>query len=720
MDTRPPLPVRNTSGMHVFLPTPAQLKTFPEEVAAEIRGIAMAVLRRLLYPIIQRRIASKHRKRTIDTINAREMLQTKIVDALEQTSALSTCLHSMDVSVQLTHAYNVMKEVVRFADYRLFVQREIIQHHGEPCSGVMILLSGTVRKPSQLSRTKGIPTSARTHSRPSTSTPTFPPQDDMSLTSRASSAGGSGRRCSTSSNNADFIMNDPLLHAPAVFGEYATVGSFSHTDNLVAESQFVVTATLSKSAYYAIMEGLPKRVQQEFLLRALEVREKLLPQFAPMTTGRMRLCPLLSGLSDVNLLHLMDYLIPQVRPAGMQIGEPGVPAHIFFIRRGLVHLQQDESFIADMSSPNQPNSRSLLVDGHTFGERQCIFKEALGDTVFAVTNVDLYLLPFSVLIQFMKQDSEARSTIYAAAKSTSLLLEKEYDGMRFLPSSLEHLGIILLGSAKLSKWFNRRVSITTTTTTPAMSGAHRLTLENATGNPMASSTHGVSPHFLERVRKIPLLSLCSPDNAFYEDCARRWTLLTFEAGDYIIRRGDDCNRLLLFMQVGAAVVMNEREIKRDAESGAVLMASCAHFPRVPKGCVVGYTCVRRHPWSVSVLALDSQVEVWELKRATFVELLRKHQLERKMQELTLQLLQPLMQQASRSVVLDFQPLLLPSPNSLWSEQSVPNMHPVSFCEYMRYPAWREGDLPLGFRNSRRLSNISSPSVSYSQVHQKVK
>ncbi|KAH9578712.1 Cyclic nucleotide-binding domain [Trypanosoma melophagium] len=712
MDTRPPLFVRNTAGVHPFLPTAAQLRSFPQEVAEEVRGIAIAVLRRLLYPIIQRRIASKHRKRNIDAIHAREMLQTKMVAAFEQISALATCLHSLDMSMDMTHAHDAIREVFKSADYRIFVQREFIQHHGEPCSGVMIVLTGSVRKQSLLARSKGMITGGKTHSRPSTSTHSLIQQEEMSQTSRVSSAAGSIRRCSTSSNAGEFIVSDPLLHAPAVFGEYSTIGAFPCIDSLVADSLHVVTATISKASYYAIMETLPKRVQQEFLLRSLELREKFLPQFAPMTTGRMRLCPLLSGLSDANLLHLMDYLIPQVRPAGMQIGEPGVPAHIFFIRRGLVHLQQDQSFVADMSSPMQPKSRSLLLDGHTFGERQCIFREALGDTVYAITNVDLYLLPFSVLIQFMKQDSDARSTIYAAAKSASLLLEKEFEGMRFLPSSLENLGIVLLGSAKLSRWFQRRVSITTV-------GLRRETIDGVTARDMSlamqtgknGSTYGVSPHFLAKVRRIPLLSLCSPDNDFYEECARRWTLLSFEAGEYIIHRGEECNRLLLFIQGGAAIVRDETKLTQDAQSNHILLtppSSSAHLPRVPKGCIVGYTCVRRHPWSVSVVAMDSQVEVWELRRATFVELLRKHQLERKMQELALQLLQPLMQQPSRSVVLDLQPLLLPSPNSLWSEQAVPNMHPVSFCEYMRYPVWREGDLPLGFRNNRRISSFSSP------------
>ncbi|KEG07808.1 hypothetical protein DQ04_08771010 [Trypanosoma grayi] len=714
MDRLHSLGLINTA--QVFLPSGAQLRAFPAAVVEDVRSVAISVLRRLFYPILQRYVAGRQRRRTVESILHREEMEDGMMNSLERLSVLSSCIQAADETPEMTEAWLAMKQALKTANFRLFLQREFIQYPGEPSSGVILLLSGTVKKRSLVAKGKGKVSVERIPSRPSTAPASVMQYEESSQTSRASSTTGSGRRGSSFSMPSDHAVAESLLHAPAVFGECAVVGGYPCTEYMVADSSFVLTAWLSRNAYCTLLEAFPKGVQKRLLLKALESRGKLLPQFAPMTCGRMRICPLLAGLSDENLQHLMDYLIPQVRPAGMQIGELGVPEHIFFVRRGVVHLQQDEGFVADLSAPTQPKSRSLLLEGHTFGERQCIFREALGDTMHTVTNVDLYLLPFSVLIQFMKQEPDARTSIFSSAKAASLLLEKEYRGMRFIPFTVDHIGTILLRSARLSKWFNRRVSISTACSTRATPfGALRLDGEHLNGTENGDA-YGVSPHFLEQVRKIPLLNLCSPDDAFYKDCARRWRMLSYEPGDYIVRRGADCNRLLLFTQRGASVLLDENAVKPDARGG-ILSLTELDLPRVPQGSIVGYTCVRRHPWTHSIVAVDGQIEVWELRRATFVDLLRKHQLERKMQEVVLQILQPLMQNPGRSVALDYQPLLAPSPNSLWSEHRIPNMHPVSTCEYLRFPVWKEGDLPPDSRNLRSRPSVSSHSLSAQESRQ---
>ena len=72
-----------------------------------------------------------------------------------------------------------------------------------------------------------------------------------------------------------------------------------------------------------------------------------------------------------------------------------------------------------------------------------------------------------------------------------------------------------------------------------------------------------------------------------------------------------------------------------------------------------------------------------------------------MQTASLQLRQPLAVQKDRLTVLDYQPLLHPMPNSLWSQQAVPNVHPVVVTKEGAacFPVWREGDFPLDRRAS---------------------
>ncbi|KAF8301623.1 putative cyclic nucleotide-binding domain containing protein [Trypanosoma cruzi] len=682
--------------MQAFLPSGEKLYSFPERVVKEVRGIALAVIRCLFCPILKRHLAGMHRRRVLQLRRGSGELEAKMLHALEQLSAPAQLAHAVDMGAELARVSWVMKQVAASADYRVFTQREFVQYLGEPGNAVVVLLVGSVTRRVRMARVRGKSVLEKTIFRPFTAPGSVVQGDETSQVSRASSA-LSLRRSSVSSVYSEKPSQCTVVCAPAVFGEYNTVGGYPWTEYIVAESPLVVTASLSKNAYCGILGAFPKHIQKKVLLMALQSREKLIPLFAPMTIGRMRLCPLLTDLSDENLLHLMDYLVPHVKAAGMQIGELNAPQHIFFIRRGTVYIRHEELFLADLSSATQPKCRSLLVEGHTFGERQCIFREALGDTFYAVTNVDLYALPFSVLIQFMKQQPDARKIIYASAKAASLVLENDYERMRFVPSSVEEMGTVFLGSALMSKLFHRRVSISTISSRRITPLAALAANTGKMDGKVDQSACGVSPHFVEQIRKIPLLDLCSPDDAFYAECASHWNMFLYDAGEYIVRRGGECNRLLLFPQGGAAVVLNEKNASQCLVDSSTPFFR-QNFSLVPRECIIGYTCVRRHPWALSVIALENQLEVWEIKRVKFLELLRKYQLERKMQEIVLQLLQPLMCLPGRSTVLDMQPLLAPAPNSLWSEHRIPNLHPVSLCEHLRFPVWKEGDLPLGSYN----------------------
>ncbi|RNF24281.1 uncharacterized protein Tco025E_02570 [Trypanosoma conorhini] len=686
-----------------FLPSGDRLAFFPDPIVEEMRSIALAVLRRLFYPVLRRQLAALHRRRALESWRRSEDLAAAMRLALEQLSAPVLCAQTLGVGEAVAQASGAVERAVASADYRLFAEGEMVQYAGEPGNAVVVLLVGSVKKRAWTVKTRRKSVLERPNSLPSTAPIAVIPFEEASQMSRRSST-RSLRHSSVCIPQVDTPPKFYAIDAPAVFGENTTVGGYPCTEHLVAESPVVVTAVLSREAYCEVLGAFPKPIQQQVLLMALKSREKLIPRFAPMNFGRMRLCPLLTELSDDSLRHLMDYLVPCMRAAGMQIGELDNPKHIFFIRRGVVHVRGEEALVADVGSPTQARSRSLLLEGHTFGERQCIFREALGDSFYALTNVDLYLLPFSVLIQFMKQQPDARTTIYASAKAASLVLESDYEGMRFVPASLEKLGLVLLGPAQLSKWFQRRVNITTASSRRTSAFCASILDVGSAKAPMDCGAVGVSPHFLEQIRRIPLLNLCSPTDAFYAECALHWETTSYEAGEYIVRRGSECNRLLLFSQGGAAVVLEEKKVAEGLVN-CPPTASQKELSVVPRECIIGYTCVRRHPWMLSVIAVENQVEVWEMKRVTFVELLRKHQLERKMQELVQQLMQPLMQLQTRSKVLDMQPLLAPSPNSLWSECRLPNLHPVSLCEYLRFPAWREGDLPRPSSSTNRRSSI---------------
>ncbi|KAG8344530.1 hypothetical protein TRVL_04636 [Trypanosoma vivax] len=691
----------------VAMPSGLQLKSLPAVVQNEVRFIAMTALRRLLYPILYRRIASTYRRKAIEQCLGLNVLGDGLALILYKHSVIGSCMQIRGEDAgQLSDpskAANALSNVT----LRLYLQGEIIQFNGEPSCDVLLVLKGSVRKGSMLINARLKAAHERRLSSSNVNIP-IPSTEDGAQDGRTTPQDGE-RRGSINSTGSDSAPGekDVVLNAPVVFGEYSTIGSFPWEGYLFAESSAVLVARISRSAYCAFLESFPKKVQKRLLLVALEKREKYLPRFAPMTYGRMRMCPLLSSLTDDNIKHLMAHLVPQVRPAGVQIGEQGVPQHIFFIRRGIVRLEREEGIVPEVCAPTQPKCRTLLVEGHTFGERQCIFREALGDSFHTLTNVDIYMLPFSVLVQFMKQDPSARTTIYASAKAASLTLEKFYEGMRFTPPSLDNLNVVVLGCGDVSRWIQRKHG-------NAISCARRVTIAKSTESGRGAKFNtggrtekvGVSPYFLDQVRKMPLVGLCNPDETFYMDCARCFRVLSCEAGEYIVRRGQECNRVLLFCQGGAVVVEDQRDL-RSAGGGVASTSAWMNLPRLPPGCIVGYTCLRRHPWMCSIIAPDGGIEVWTLKRALFVDILRKHQLDRRMQDLVLQLMQPLTRIMNREAVLDMQPLLAPLPNSLWGECRLPNMHPISHSESVRFPIWKEGSTDDDPATRRISASVSS-------------
>nr|CCD15856.1 unnamed protein product [Trypanosoma congolense IL3000] len=269
------------------------------------------------------------------------------------------------------------------------------------------------------------------------------------------------------------------------------------------------------------------------------------------------------------------------------------------------------------------------------------------------------------------------------------MLQKFYDGMRFVPPSLDAITGLILSSSILHKVSQRgsggtakRVTISGQQPPNRISRRSRSGLERS----------GMSPYFLEQVEKIPLVSLCNPESSFYVDCARCFRCITFRPGEHIVKRGTECNAVLFFCQGGAIVVDNESALRNSGGGGGVSTSGWLNLPRVPQGYIIGYTCVRRHLWERSIIAPDDGAEVWELSRWNFVEILRRYQIESQMHALVLQLMQPLCATAGRHAILDAQPLLTPSPASLWSEHKMPNFHPVSTSEVPRFPVWNESRL----------------------------
>ncbi|CBH18645.1 hypothetical protein, conserved [Trypanosoma brucei gambiense DAL972] len=696
---------RRVAASQVTVPFGWQLMQYPSSTREEVRAIAFAALRRLLYPIARRYIARWYRERVARDMSKEVKMEPLLFRALRQRSVLGSCLKKSNAVDELENNNEQLKRLLDSISYRVYLRGEFIQYSREPSNAVVFVAKGIVKKCSTVSQTRGRVSHDRRLSSSHVEVSITYDDDEGPIVATPSTQCSEKMSVGSIESEALRTQRNTLLSAPTILGECSAVGSFPCTEYLLAESSVVLIGWIPKSAYCTLLGSFPPQIHRSLLMKALETRERLLPHFGCMTCNRMRICPLLVSLSDRDLLQLMEHLVPRVRPAGVQIGEREAPRHIFFIWRGVVCLQQEEAVIPmGGAPPSQPRSRTLFSEGHTFGEWQCMFHEGLGDKFFTLTNVDLYLLPFSVLSSFMKRDQNIRQQIHRAAKVISLTADKCFDGMRFVPPSLDVLKTVVLSPSQVPKLIQRGQGA-------AGVFSKRVTIAN---NSIASHVFrprdnktdrvNVSPFFIEQLRKMPLVGLCGPHDSFYTDCAARFKLMRYEAGQCIVERGSECNSVILFCQGGAVVVEDEGVVQRNAE-GTVQAREWASLPRVPDGSIVGYTCVRRHPWTCSIVAPDDGTEVWELNRVNFVDVLRKHRIERQMHELVLQLMQPLSSVENRDPLLDTQPLLTPSPNSLWSEYRLPNMHPVILSETPRFPIWKEDETMLEATPQWRRSSV---------------
>lgn len=711
----------------------------------------------------------------------------------------------------------------------VFLQDEIVEWEWEPASEVLLLLAGTVeRRGSAVAVSRamsanpfavGVGGSALGTRRPSATAAHLSSRSGSLSYGRPGAGGGNSRRGSaslqpnasltattrslprrassgagveasftapghaayassstlqgTNGGSAVVDLDAQLLAAPQVFNELACLGTFPCCATLSVTSPAALLLRMPKEVYCKMVSAcVPADGQRRLLVEALQMRERLMLYYAPLTSARLLLCPLLAHLRPEQLEHICDLAIPRVYAAGMECGERENPRHIFFIRRGVVHMQRDggmsdesnaaaaaAAFTAgsvaasELSSQQTaaaasrasyslelPKNRPVLVEGHTYGETGCIFGDAVGDRYTAVTHVDMYLLPFQVLIQLMKQVPEMQSAVYRSAQELSFLRDKEWPGVSFGPRQfgvelprvhgivpaqglLAHMAAAPASTGVDWHSTGTRYKQNSNATgldpldRPGNGGGgstRRVTIfEDApTGGATAEGTDGlaggrVSSALLAAMAQLPVVSLLpSFSGDFSKACMSQWHCVTYAKGDCIATAGQECNRLLVFFEGRAGVVVNAALLSEELRPGPFGVVDIASVgPEIvcplPAGHVVGYTCVRRHRWTHSIIALDDVVEVWEMRRNSFVQLLRAHGMEREMQTASLQLLQPLAVQKDRLTVLDYQPLLHPMPNSLWSQQAVPNVHPVVVTKEGAacFPVWREGDFPLDRRAS---------------------
>lgn len=690
------------------------------------------------------------------------------------------------------HIADTVRESMKL---RVHLQLERIQSSLEPAHEVLILLSGSLHRRYPVvgpagavaysdgsgapgSTTRESPGVSRTSPRFGSAAGASPTSHCPSASSASSlnaTVTGHGARTGQSSLRATVrrssllvpaqhggllpsgnAMASDVLRAPLVLGELSTLGGFPVCEELTVDSERCLIGSINKNAYCSFIASLPTGMQKRLMLSALTQRERLLPFFAPMTLGRLRLCPLLSMLSNEQLAHLKDHLMPKVLAAGMLCSERADPQHIFFIRRGLVRTEREGSANVERWGATSPKGRTVLVEGHTFGEAPCIFRESLGDSFYALSHVDAYLLPFRVLIQLMKQQPEVQSTVYSCAKAVSILREKDFEGvLRFSPGENNvyglqgvansrsgmfdqsgrgaHRGPTVAGSRLGSRAGSfigdssanvvHTVTVASPPTAAGLGGgptiSRRVTIYEAAeamGGPDAGGGAlvggKVSPGLITAMHRIPLLSLIAPREVV-EEIQRFWRCVRYEKGDVIFGRGSECNRVLLFYEGRAGLVLDENALRREllptpfgvADLAVLASAQAANVNNgtnaaanilqiIPQGHVVGYTCVLRHRWTRTVIALDDSVEVWEISRVSLVNVLRRHGMEKKMWAAVQQVLQPLVPQTERIHALDLQPLCHPMPNSLWGEQLLANVHPVRLGETSLFPVWREGDFPL--------------------------
>lgn len=541
------------------------------------------------------------------------------------------------------------------------------------------------------------------------------------------------------------------ISSPAVLGELAAMGGFPYGSTVEVTSEVAAFVVLSRLDYCRLVNASSYEVQKALLYEALCTRQSLLPYFAPMTPERLRLCSFFRTFPSGLLNDILRALIPRVYPAGAPMGEGEQPKHIFFIRRGVVRREPDPMSYHDAADVqcDRPRNQSLLVEGNTFGELACAFRETLRDNYFAVTNVDVYLLPYSVLENLMQHYPVIREMIETRGRTLYDLRCIISAGLKFSPTLADPRtfiqGVIPRDASIITSFRKLSGLKRLTNTSPGTSTTQRrVTIANdnnttTSGPGLPRLTGGrTSTEMLEIIQKIPVIHSVTP-LTFSAKCSSLWSCTRYECGEVIVRRGKECNYLAFFYYGRAGVVIDEVGYQKSGASPQTVIP-------IPAGHMVGYTCTRRHRWTRTIVALDPAVEVWLLKRSHLVSLLRQFDAQDAVNTAVLQLLQPLyfppapsssdmpsaaqqqQKQATagapapppeRLVVLDMQPILRPMPNSLWAAHTVPNLHPVSLMSTsIVFPVWAPGDFPLGHsiaaehsgRSSRRASRQVTSSL----------
>lgn len=544
--------------------------------------------------------------------------------------------------------------------------------------------------------------------------------------------------------------------APAVWGEMPCLGGYALSTSLSVQSPIAIYATLSHVDYSSMITatGLLE-LQRALLYEALKTRELLLPYSAPMTIPRLRFCPLLTNLPEKVLKEFSTAVIPRVFPAGVRINKYEVPRYIYFIRRGLVRREPDAEAYRDGTEArcDRPAHQALLVEGHTFGELTCIFRKAVRDAYFSVNHVEAYLLPYAVLEEWIERDASVRIELEKQARFLYEVRGSTFPSLKFAPTAVnprEYLEGLLPPDGFCVTLYKK--ALTEKRLAPESLSRN---VEPAEGGQTLQGEGRITAALLEAIQLIPVIGLVTPPT-FAAQCLPHWRCMRYNAFQTILRRGEECNRVLLFFYGTAGVVVDERCYQEEEAAG--VMASAHSVVPILKGQMLGFGCVRRHRWMRSVVALENDVEVWELKRSALVLLLRQCNALEAVQLAVQQVLQPLyfpppaalpsvrpmlsrrnsssvdftgkyaggmgeresemMQMDAdhsvmseggegpsksteaamlkRHIALDLQPLLHPTLHSLWSAHPVPALHPVSLVSHTPvYPVWKEGDFPLG-------------------------
>eukprot|EP00796_Vickermania_ingenoplastis_P001553 gene1553-938_t len=609
---------------------------------------------------------------------------------------------------------------------------EVLLWAKEPANTVLVILSGSVREIRPVMQDAVlIPASGGSAKTPRSATPQTEAAEGSIPARPPLARKGSGelKSCTTPRSqgpkvrrgDVPFEMQQSVLSAPAVIGETACLSGSLYGSMVVVESEMALVACISRLDYGLLVGecGLPE-VQRSLMYEGLREREMLLPFTRPMSVERMRLCPLFHNLREDDLQDLVGQLIPRVYPAGVQMSEGDHPKHIFFIRRGLVRREVDANGYHDVSEVlcERPRNQALLVDGHTFGELPCAFRETTRDAFVAINNVDAYLLPYSTLEELMQLKPEVRVELEKGARELYEQRVMACPGLKFTPTLIDPRlfidGILPKDCGLLHLY--KKVIMDQRLSPSSGPTSRRVTIMDAgtphDGEKPTLKGGRVTAALSEQVQQVPIIASLTPPS-FAVRCLSLWKCVRYSPGEVIVRRGEECNRVLFFYYGSSGVVMNENLYRTDGFSKRSVLP-------IPRGQFLGFTCVRRHRWMRSVICLEDHTEVWELKRSALVQLLQQFDAANQVNSAVLQVLQPLYpivpsfsatsregHTEKRFLTVDLQPLLRPMNNSLWGSQPLPNLHPVSYAtNLVQFPVWRAGDFPLGQAEGRSTSFTS--------------